>query len=130
MVASALLNQGVSVLEKIERELVEIMTRKGYTCIEDFQGKLKDGATNGSSCSTKRVVTAKSSKLLWLCTSIICLYTLLFKPPKCSLLLLPTSSVIVVPRLASTIVVIARLVPTQQLSRGTAISLVVLVAFS
>jgi dihydroorotate dehydrogenase (fumarate) len=51
MVASALLTQGVGVLEKIEAELVEIMTRKGYKCIEDFQGKLKDGTTaNVSSC--------------------------------------------------------------------------------
>jgi dihydroorotate dehydrogenase (fumarate) len=44
MVASALLTQGVGVLEKIETELVEIMTAK-VTCIEDFQGKLKDGTT-------------------------------------------------------------------------------------
>jgi dihydroorotate dehydrogenase (fumarate) len=51
MVASALLTQGVGVLEKIEAELVEIMTRKGYKCIKDFQGKLKDGTTaNVSSC--------------------------------------------------------------------------------
>jgi dihydroorotate dehydrogenase (fumarate) len=45
MVASAILSQGVGVLEKIETELLEIMTRKGYKCIEDFQGKLKDGTT-------------------------------------------------------------------------------------
>ena len=53
MVASALLTQGVGVLEKIEAELVEIMTRKGYKCIEDFQGKLKDG-NNGSSCPSSK----------------------------------------------------------------------------
>jgi dihydroorotate dehydrogenase (fumarate) len=54
MVASALLTHGVGVLEKIETELVEIMTRKGYTCIEDFRGKLKDGSTNGSCFLSKK----------------------------------------------------------------------------
>jgi dihydroorotate dehydrogenase (fumarate) len=54
MVASALLTHGVGVLEKIETELVEIMTRKGYACIEDFQGKLKDGTANGSCFLSKK----------------------------------------------------------------------------
>jgi len=43
MVASALLTHGVDIFDKIESELGEIMIKKNYTSIEDFQGKLKDG---------------------------------------------------------------------------------------
>ena len=43
MVASALLTQGVPVFEKIESELRDIMMEKGYTSIDEFRGKLKDG---------------------------------------------------------------------------------------
>lgn len=43
MVASALLIQGVDIFSKIETELKEIMARKGYTSIDQFRGKLKDG---------------------------------------------------------------------------------------
>jgi dihydroorotate dehydrogenase (fumarate) len=53
MVASALLTRGVGVLEIIETELLAIMEKKGYTCLEDFRGKLRDEAAGGS-CSSSR----------------------------------------------------------------------------
>lgn len=53
MVASAFLIQGVSVFEKIEAELKDIMARKGYKSIDEFRGKLKDGI-NGNMCPTSR----------------------------------------------------------------------------
>jgi len=42
MVASALLTEGLGVMERIERELLAIMATKGYNSISDFQGKLND----------------------------------------------------------------------------------------
>jgi dihydroorotate dehydrogenase (fumarate) len=54
MVASSLLTEGVGVFERIESELVEIMQRKGYSSIGDFQGKLKEGGGAAFSCPTSR----------------------------------------------------------------------------
>jgi dihydroorotate dehydrogenase len=48
LVASALLTQGVGVLERIESELLEIMVRKDYKSINNFRGKLKDGSDDMS----------------------------------------------------------------------------------
>jgi len=42
MAASVVLTQGVSALDRIEGELLEIMASKGYTSVEQFIGKLKD----------------------------------------------------------------------------------------
>ncbi len=52
MVASALLIHGVDVFNKIETELNEIMSQKGYTTIDQFRGKLKD-TNNNTSCQLK-----------------------------------------------------------------------------
>ena len=44
MVASALLHEGPAVFGRIESELKAIMSAKGYTSIDEFRGKLRDGA--------------------------------------------------------------------------------------
>ena len=70
MVASALLIQGVDVFTKIENELKEIMARKGYTSIDQFRGKLKNGGKKecsigcdvGSSSLQQEVPSAKRMK--------------------------------------------------------------------
>lgn len=54
MMASSLLVGGVEALERVEAELKEIMVQKGYSSIDDFRGKLKDGEAGGSVCPSKR----------------------------------------------------------------------------
>lgn len=41
-IGTQLMKEGCGVFERVGKELEEIMRQKGYTCIEDFRGKLKE----------------------------------------------------------------------------------------
>ncbi len=41
-IGTCLMKEGEGVFERVGMELEEIMKRKGYTCLEDFRGKLKE----------------------------------------------------------------------------------------